>query len=267
MSKKVRNNTSNKKNDTAKEKNAGSGSKVTTFETSTGEFEAITEYLNAQISKNEQLNNTAATAETNNDITDKPFVIDVSASMSSKRVVPCTDSADELPFGLPGVGEKTTETASDILLPTNTDEDLKSSDMRAIHDRNEIYNRYLKNYVSNFSLRTYHQRKMKKWFFIITMLLLTVIVIASSVSLILIVNRESLEAADAATAITAVIGMISTFLVLPKVIGDNLFPSKEEDQTHEIFSKMVENDMNLRKFHDHAQEQSKSDDTLESTWQ
>ena len=51
---------------------------------------------------------------------------------------------------------------------------------------------------------------------------------------------------DIATLITAMVSSISSFLVLPKVIADNLFPSKEEDKTSELFSKMFEHDINLR---------------------
>lgn len=226
------------------------------------EFAAITEYLNAQINKNEQLNNTVtvSAASEKDGLAEKPYAADAnmrpkykrapSVGVSVNAAVQQTDISDD---------ERISGCPSDVLLPTNTDNDLKTSDMMAIHDRNEIYNLYLKNYVSNFNLRTYYQRRMKNWFFGITMFLLAVIVILCSVALIIIVKKEPLEMTDAAAAITAVIGMISTFLVLPKVIGDNLFPSKEEDQTHEIFSKMVENDMSLRKFHDHVQEQNNTD--------
>ena len=51
---------------------------------------------------------------------------------------------------------------------------------------------------------------------------------------------------DVITVITAMAGAISSFLVLPRVMAENLFPSKEEDKTADVFSKMFEHDINLR---------------------
>lgn len=127
-----------------------------------------------------------------------------------------------------------------------TDFDLKDADLAAIQERTKTYTKYLKNYVLDYEKKTNTQRKMKGWFFALVMMLLFVIISASFISLIIIASKKTVALADITTLITAMVSSISSFLVLPKVIADNLFPSKEEDKTSEIFSKMFEHDINLR---------------------
>lgn len=129
----------------------------------------------------------------------------------------------------------------------------KSSDLEHIQKRNETYDTYLSTYVSNFNLKAKVQRRMKMWFFIIVMFSLVLIIGASVFAVCRIVTKNLLEVTDVAAVITAIVGMVSSFLVLPKVIGDNLFPVKEEDQTNEMFGRMVEYDMKLREHYDQVQ--------------
>lgn len=42
--------------------------------------------------------------------------------------------------------------------------------------------------------------------------------------------------------------------MLPKVIAENLFPSKEDDKTTDIFSAMINYDLELRKFYEAAEQ-------------
>ena len=139
-----------------------------------------------------------------------------------------------------------------------TDKDLKSTDLEAIQERAQTYTGYLKNYVDDYKRKTIAQQRMKSWFFIIVMFLLAVIVIGSVVSLILISRKLIIRLNDLATVITALVGAISSFLILPKIIADNLFPKKEDDKTGEIFSKMFEHDFSLRGMY-HVQENIERD--------
>lgn len=127
-----------------------------------------------------------------------------------------------------------------------TDADLKDADLAAIQERAKTYTGYLKNYVSDYKDKTQVQKVMKGWFFAITMFLLLCIVVASSIALVIIAKKETIRINDIATIVTAMASAVSSFLVLPKVIAENLFPSKEEDKTAEVFSKMFEHDISLR---------------------
>lgn len=130
-----------------------------------------------------------------------------------------------------------------------TDSDLRESDLEAINSHNKTYTEYLDNYVLEFKRKSRSQRTMKNWFFVIVMLLLSVIIIASFVSLIIISSKKVIGLEEIATLITAIGGAIASFLVLPKIIAENLFPSKEEDKTDIIFAKMFDHDMSLRELH------------------
>ncbi len=129
----------------------------------------------------------------------------------------------------------------------------KTSDLEHIQRRNETYDTYLNSYVTNFNIKAGMQRRMKMWFFIIVMFSLILILCASVLAIYKIVSKESLATVDVAGIITAIVGMIASFLILPKIIGDNLFPGKEDDQTNEMFSRMVEYDMRLREHYNQLQ--------------
>ena len=55
--------------------------------------------------------------------------------------------------------------------------------------------------------------------------------------------------------ITSIGGTITSFIVLPKVIADNLFPSKDDDKTTETFREMIKYDLDVRKLHYHSEEE------------
>lgn len=130
-----------------------------------------------------------------------------------------------------------------------TDSDLRESDLEAINSHNKTYTEYLDKYVLEFKNKSRSQRIMKNWFFVIVMLLLSVIIITSFVSLVIISSKKIIGFEEIATLLTAIGGAIASFLVLPKIIAENLFPSKEEDKTDIIFAKMFDHDMSLRELH------------------
>ena len=127
-----------------------------------------------------------------------------------------------------------------------TDLDLRESDLEAINSHNKTYTTYLESYVYEFKRKSSAQRTMKSWFFIIVMFLLAIIIIASFTSLIIISLKRVIGIEEIATLLTAIGSALAAFLILPKIIATNLFPSKEEDKTDIIFNKMFDYDMNLR---------------------
>lgn len=127
-----------------------------------------------------------------------------------------------------------------------SDNDLKNTDLEAIQRHTKIYTEYLETYVNDYKKKISAQITMKWIFFIIVLLLLTSMIIGSIIVICNISKKPLINPSDVATVITAIVGAVSAFLILPKVIAENLFPSKEEDKTAQIFEKMFEHDINLR---------------------
>ena len=127
-----------------------------------------------------------------------------------------------------------------------TDNDLKNADLEAIQKHTIIYTDYLKKYVDDYKRKLNAQYAMKWLFFGVTIILLTVMIIGGIIVICNISKKPLIKPSDVATVITATFGAVSSFLILPKVIAENLFPSKEEDKTAQIFEKMFEHDINLR---------------------
>lgn len=127
-----------------------------------------------------------------------------------------------------------------------TDNDLKDADFEAIQKHTKIYTDYLDAYVKDYTKKSESQRIMKICFFIITMLLLSLMILGGFIAIVIICQKDTIDVSDVVTVITAVTGAVSSFLILPKVIAENLFPSMEQDKTTEIFGKMFDHDISLR---------------------
>lgn len=123
------------------------------------------------------------------------------------------------------------------------------NDLHAISERNITYGKYLSDYCFNFNKKAKSQRRLRRCFFWITMSLLTVIVIGGIIGIGVIFAKGNIGAGEVASVISAIVGMITAFLVLPKIIGDNLFPKKEDDNSEKIFNLVLDNDLELRKFY------------------
>ncbi len=130
-------------------------------------------------------------------------------------------------------------------------EDLKfwQSDLHAILNRNLIYGVYLSNYCTNFNKKSKSKRRLGRCFFWITMILLAIIVIGGVVGIGLIFIRGDIGGGEVASIISAIVGMITAFLVLPKIIGDNLFPKNDDDKSADLFELVMNKDFELRKFY------------------
>ena len=123
---------------------------------------------------------------------------------------------------------------------------LKDTDIESLQRNSNAYSCYLETFVNEYKKKSCHQRVMKIWFFVLTLFLLFALIGGGISSIIIVSLKRCITLADVATVITAVTGAVSSFLILPKIIAENLFPSKEEDRTAEIFGKMFEHDISIR---------------------
>lgn len=125
----------------------------------------------------------------------------------------------------------------------------KRKDWNEISARNQIYTQFLFTYIANSNQKSKHQVRMKIWFFAIIMSLLAILVIAACVALVNISAKALPRVEDVVTVITAISGVITSFIVIPKVIAKNLFPPSEDDKTAQIFGSMIKSDLKLRKYY------------------
>lgn len=125
----------------------------------------------------------------------------------------------------------------------------KDNDLTAVSQRNSTYNDFLTDYVANQKLRNKHQRVMKWLFFSVTLVFLCVVVVAMCLAVVFLARKPQITPADVAAILTAVGGVVASFIVLPKVIAENLFPSREDDKTADIFNSMIAYDMRLKDYY------------------
>lgn len=134
----------------------------------------------------------------------------------------------------------------------NNDDDLKAADFSAIFARNDKYNEYITKYIDIFYKRHNAQRRMKWFFFFATLALLIGIVVCSCICMLISANREG-DIYNISLLVSSFVGAITSFIVLPKIIANNLFPKSEEDHSDQVFKSMFQYDLKLRHFHQNNQ--------------
>lgn len=138
---------------------------------------------------------------------------------------------------------------SDGALRRITDRDLRRKEYEALQKHSDSYSDFLETYVKEYKKKVHNQRVMKNWFFVLINILLFAIIGGGVAAVAFVCLKKSITTNDVAAVITAVVGAVSSFLILPRVIAENLFPSREEDKTAEIFEKMFGYDTNIRNFY------------------
>lgn len=135
---------------------------------------------------------------------------------------------------------------------------VKVSDISDIMDRSKHYNKYINLYLKAYRAKQKSQLIMKWLFFGIVLFLLILLIIGTIISMVAISNKESLSLYDISLIITAVAGVITAFIVLPKVIAKNLFPQSDDDNSKDVFKYVMENDLKLRGFYSEMLDVDKS---------
>lgn len=132
---------------------------------------------------------------------------------------------------------------------SNIDEEFRNSDIESIKKRDKIYINFISDYNTNFNKKSKGQRKMKWIFFITILTLLFGLIFGTVYSLIIISNKANVSINDISIIISSLVGAITAFIALPKIIANNLFPVKDEDHSADIFKSVIDNDLKLRQFH------------------
>lgn len=145
---------------------------------------------------------------------------------------------------LQGNSEKTIE-VSDTKLNTAVASQAKEQD-EEYNNRNELYTQLLGIYIDNYRKKEKTKGIYKLIFYIVTMLLFSGIVICGLLGIMRLSLYGDGSWANVGIAIANVAGIVSTLMILPKIIAEHLFPINEESNMLEMVKNMQDNDANIR---------------------
>ena len=128
-------------------------------------------------------------------------------------------------------------------------DDLSTSDKASIRERNKQYTRYIAEYTNHYSQKARLSYRQKKTFFGFSLVMAGAIITAGVVAIVALAFRENFTVESLIGIVTAFAGVITAALALPSIIAGHLFPQSEDDKSAEVFGKMVDGDMQLRKMY------------------
>lgn len=112
--------------------------------------------------------------------------------------------------------------------------------------RNLLYSTLLEKYISIYERKEKAKAGYKCVFFWITIVLFVAIVGSCLYSIIMLQTSTNSDLTNIGVALTNVAGIISTIIILPRIIADHLFPTNEESNMLEMVKNMQDNDANIR---------------------
>lgn len=113
-------------------------------------------------------------------------------------------------------------------------------------NRNRLYTLLLETYIANYRRKEKIKGVYKCIFFIVTIILFIGIVVSGIIGIILLSMHGDGSLANVGIAIANIAGIISTLIVLPKIIAEHLFPTNEESNMLEMVKNMQNNDSEIR---------------------
>lgn len=145
------------------------------------------------------------------------------------------------------------DTSSGERIKANDDDLIESSDKSSLEKndpeyvrRNELYSNLLEKYIEAYESKS----KWKKWyklaFFIAVLCCFMGIIGASLYAIIIVAQKESPGPYDIGAVIGSVAGIVSSLVVLPKIIAEHLFPTDEDKNMNDILKSMQANDSAIR---------------------
>lgn len=113
-------------------------------------------------------------------------------------------------------------------------------------NRNRLYTLLLETYIANYKQKEKTKGVYKCIFFIVTIILFIGIVVSGIIGIILLSMYGDGSLANVGIAIANIAGIISTLIVLPRIIAEHLFPTNEESNMLEMVKNMQNNDSEIR---------------------
>ncbi len=112
--------------------------------------------------------------------------------------------------------------------------------------RNGLYTELLKNYITRYNAKERMKAVYKGIFFGVIMVLFVAIVSCGLAGLILLSQHGNGGMENIGIAIADIAGIVSSLVVLPRIIAEHLFPVDEESNMIGMVRNMQENDANIR---------------------
>jgi hypothetical protein len=136
--------------------------------------------------------------------------------------------------------------ADDSALNNATISQVVDQDNAEYNKRNRLYTQLLETYIDYYRKKEKHKGIYKCIFFIVTIFLFVVITVGSITSMVLLSIYGDGSLANVGIAIANIVTIISTIIVLPKIIAEHLFPTNEAENMLEMVKNMQYNDSNIR---------------------
>ena len=112
--------------------------------------------------------------------------------------------------------------------------------------RDEQYTNLLKNYTNTYSKKSAVNAIYKDIFFYVTIVLLCALVVFPITLLFIIASKESSSLSDVSVVLGSITGIVSSIIVLPKIIAEHLFPVNEDSNMIDLVKTMQQNDTKIR---------------------
>ena len=112
--------------------------------------------------------------------------------------------------------------------------------------RNGLYTHLLEVYISNYRRKEKAKGIYKGIFFTVTIILFVGIVGIGLAGTFRLSVAGDGSLANVGIAITNIAGIVSTLVILPKIIAEHLFPADEESNMLEMVKGMQDNDSKIR---------------------
>lgn len=114
-------------------------------------------------------------------------------------------------------------------------------------ERNEIYTKLLKEYFESYKSKTSWKKWYKLIFFVIVIAAFGVIIGFGLISINNVsIKQQSTSLADLGVVIGSFSGILSSLLIVPKIIAEHLFPNNEDTNMIEMIKNMQQNDSGIR---------------------
>lgn len=147
------------------------------------------------------------------------------------------------------------DASSDRRILAQDDDLLESSEKNNAEDndpqytiRNKLYSDLLEQYIEEYKSKSHWKKWYKLAFFIAVLCCFIGIIGASLYAIIIVAKKEAPGIYDIGAVIGSVAGIVSSLVVLPKIIAEHLFPTDEDRNMNEILKSMQENDAAIRNY-------------------
>lgn len=133
----------------------------------------------------------------------------------------------------------------DFALVQNFEEE-RSKNGKDYDQRNHLYSELLEKYILSYESKAKCNRIYKMIFFIVSLVVFFGIIFSSFICLFIVVNKSNSSLADISVVGGAIASVISSIIILPKIIAEHLFPTNEDENMIDMVKNMQVNDSRIR---------------------